>query len=87
MKNYQVTAWRKGDRSSSVSVIRETETEVAEWIANHRAEEGNAHAYQVATRYNRDGDGWSITTAYYLVNGQEITERQFVDIMYQRVKG
>jgi hypothetical protein len=86
MKNYQVTAWRKGDRTAKVSVIRDTETEVAEWVANHRAEENNAHAYQIMTRYYTAGE-WQITTGYYLVNGQEINERQFIDIMYERVRG
>lgn len=84
-KTYQVTAWRKGDRTAKVYVIRDTEEQVAEWITEHRAEENNAHAYQVLTRYNIDGEQ-QITTGYYMVDGHEITERQFLDIMYSRAK-
>ena len=84
-KNYLVKAWVKGDRGGvSASVIRDTIPEAEAWINEHRATENNAHAYQVLCRYFTE-DEWQLTMGYYLVNGQEITERQFIDIMYSKV--
>lgn len=83
-KKYQIRAWVKGDRGGlAVTVILDTITEVTEWIAEHRAENNSAHAYQVLTRYNIEGE-IQLATGYYFVDGQEIDERQFIEIMYAR---
>jgi hypothetical protein len=82
-KNYQVTGFRKGDKTAKVSVVRDTLAEVEAWIAEHRAEENNAHAYQVMTRYN-GAEGWKLVSAYYLLNGMEVNERQFLNAVWNR---
>jgi hypothetical protein len=64
-------------------VVRDTEAEAEAWINSHRVEENNAHAYQVLACYETD-EGYKATIAYYLVNGMEIHEGIYLDVIAGR---
>jgi broad specificity polyphosphatase/5'/3'-nucleotidase SurE len=70
---YRVTGIRKGDRTAQVITYHDTAGDALYWIAKHREEENNAHAYQIAPVV----DGQTLS-AIYFVDDNVVTESEWL---------